>query len=824
MNTPVAGDATASRPVTGAPIGFWRAAGLLAGLRLRRLVNQFRAVSRYRRAAQDPKMAHRASPVRSVFGILVLLVMFGNFVQISYRTITNIEHGPAAAQTGTHAGKSGNPRAHAAPAAREVQRAPGSVLEARVLHSLTTIATLVVLGVLLTAVASSDLAKPEWDLEWLVTLPLPLSTLIGSMLIERAVANTFGFIFLGAFLLAMALACGYGFAAPMPALGLTVVLVLLSAMVQILADTGLRLLLPPSRLRNIQAVVGVMAVVPLFLILGLQSPDNVGLIDRVPVSYGWAKWLPGGLMVQAVAANDFWQFMRWSALLVAEVAAAVAIGSALTFLQLRNGVVAAGAREGVARRPRAAVHPAPAPRAATAAGAPVKIAGWWSALPAVQRRDMRLLSRDRMLLAQTFVMPVLVVGMQVYLIGTGGASVRSLEPTSAVAAVAFYMAAFALMQPSFRVLASEGRALWVLYTLPYSLADVVLQKAKLWATAALVFPVAIFAIVAAMGRPIPAEFVMSGIVVLLGVPIFALIGVSLGVFAFDPLALEEQRKVRPTYVYLYMVLGAFYAYAIFVPGIWQRLALMILTALTAMAMWQKARDQFDYLLDPSASPPPRVSLSDGLMAALLFFVIQGLIVLFETQALNLPVDGRTAWFGFSVAGAVTYGVVRLFYWRARTQGMPVLIGGGPRPWRRIGLWGIAGGGTAAVCGIAYLDVISALGLLPPQPASSIADPYLPYWLAALMIVAAPVFEEFIFRGLVFGGLRRSLGLPAAALASAAIFGLIHPALSVIPVAVMGFVAALAYERTGVLMAPMLVHAVYNAAIFVFQWNVIHLWR
>jgi membrane protease YdiL (CAAX protease family) len=589
----------------------------------------------------------------------------------------------------------------------------------------------------------------------------------------------------------------------------------LAAMVQILADTGLRLLLPPSRLRNIQAVVGLAAAMPIFFVIWLQSPDNVGLLGGLPVPYGWAQWLPGGLMVQAMAASDLWQFMRWSGILAAEVVAVIAIGSVLTFLQLRNGVVAAGAREGVVRRPRAVTRAEP--RAAAAARS-----GWWSTLPAVQRRDLRLLGRDRTLLAQTFVLPVLVVGMQVF-IGTGNVSIRSLEPTPAMAAVAFYMAAFMLMQPSFRVLASEGQALWVLYTLPHSLADVVLQKAKLWATVALIFPAVIFTIVLATHR-VPAEFVMSGIVVLLGVPIFGLIGVSLGVFAFDPLAQEEQRKVRPAYVYLYMMLGAFYAYAIFVPNIWQRLALMILTALTATAMWQKARDQFDYLLDPSASPPPRVSLSDGLMAALMFFVIQGLIVLFETQALKLPLDGRTVWFGFSVAGALTYGVVRLFYWRARTLGVPVLAGGGPRAWRQNGLWGAAGGAAAAVCGIVYLDVISAMGLLPPAPASSIADPYLPYWLAALMIVAAPLFEEFIFRGLIFGGLRRSLGLPVAALASAAIFGLVHPAVSVIPVATMGLIAALVYERPGALMAPMLVHALYNAAIFVFQWNAIHLWR
>ena len=37
---------------------------------------------------------------------------------------------------------------------------------------------------------------------------------------------------------------------------------------------------------------------------------------------------------------------------------------------------------------------------------------------------------------------------------------------------------------------------------------------------------------------------------------------------------------------------------------------------------------------------------------------------------------------------------------------------------------------------------------------------------------------------------------------------------------MVLVAALVHERTGVLTAPMLVHAVYNAAILGFQWNVL----
>ena len=52
----------------------------------------------------------------------------------------------------------------------------------------------------------------------------------------------------------------------------------------------------------------------------------------------------------------------------------------------------------------------------------------------------------------------------------------------------------------------------------------------------------------------------------------------------------------------------------------------------------------------------------------------------------------------------------------------------------------------------------------------------------------------------------------ATLASAAVFAILHPALAIVPVFAMGVCAALVYERTRSLLAPMLVHAVYNACI------------
>ena len=53
-------------------------------------------------------------------------------------------------------------------------------------------------------------------------------------------------------------------------------------------------------------------------------------------------------------------------------------------------------------------------------------------------------------------------------------------------------------------------------------------------------------------------------------------------------------------------------------------------------------------------------------------------------------------------------------------------------------------------------------------------------LAALAVVAAPNFEEFFFRGLIFGGLRRTLGVTLPVLACGAIFAIILPSAAVIP--------------------------------------------
>jgi ABC-2 type transport system permease protein len=690
--------------------------------------------------------------------------------------------------------------ADAKPTVKPIAPRAGNVLAPGVLNGATLEATLLLLATLFMTIAGRELTRAEWDLEWLVTLPLPISTLIGCRLVERTATNASGIILLSPFLAVVAWYCGYRWTAPLLGIALTVALSLLVATLQTLLDTGLRISLPPPKLRNLQALVSLVSVLPLLLAFPMAMPRSGTFM------FGWAaalpEWvglLPAGLAVRAISAADGASALPWLALMLGEIVALVAIGSALLRWQLRNGVVAAGVREAAGRGPAAR-------RAENTSRS------FWPALPLLQRRELILLGRDRTFMVQTLVLPVIMVGAQVFLNAGTNLFELTIDQPATLAAIAFALAAYTLMASAFQTLNAEGQALWILYCVPRSLEFVLRQKAKLWATVAAIYPAVIFAIALIAARRISLPFLEEAAIVLLGVPIFAVIATSLGVFACDPLAQEVQRRIRPTYVYIYMLLALLYGYAVFASTIWQRAAMMILTMLVAIALWQKARDQFDYLLDPSASPPARVSVSDGMIAALLFFVLQGVaLAILHAADAPLPV-AEMVWIAFCVAGALTYGLMRLVYWRAHTAGVPRLLG---ERMPQALLLGAAGGAVASLVGLLYIKIAGAMGFLAPAAAP---DRTTALWLGMLAVAAAPLFEEFIFRGLIFGGLRRSFGIVPATLASAAIFAVIHPPLSVIPVFGLGICAALTYERTKMLAAPMLVHAIYNAVIVGLQWN------
>jgi membrane protease YdiL (CAAX protease family) len=329
--------------------------------------------------------------------------------------------------------------------------------------------------------------------------------------------------------------------------------------------------------------------------------------------------------------------------------------------------------------------------------------------------------------------------------------------------------------------------------------------------------------VAMVGAPLHAGSLGDAFLALYGIAVYAFIASGLGILGTDVMETEQRMRVKLATVYLYMLLAAMYAKIFFTVSVWGRLAQLILSSLFTFALWQKVRDLCPYLLDPTDRPPRTIGLADGMIAALAFFVVQGLAMLVVPEGIasrpSAQITIAYIFAGLSVASGVLF-----VFWQ---QGIPSL-------WRSFGLIavdrrgeytaarqalteGAIWGGIAALGAVLYFQI---LGLFPEwqvwkQEAelhSFLAPGSQPFWIWILLVCAAPVFEEFLFRGLVFQGLRRSTRPILAIVGSAALFALVHPPIAVIPVFGLGVATAISFNRSGLLLAPIVVHAIYNGSV------------
>ncbi|WP_342118864.1 type II CAAX endopeptidase family protein [Pseudoduganella sp. OTU4001] len=770
-----------------APRAFW----LLARLRLLRLLNIANGLG-FRKGWLGPsRQATRGKKsARWIVTCVLSAFMLFAFLNTAHTSLLNMQcrlpTGSQCAVTRTDLA----PRAVMRTARQELQAAPfhpvlmrAAVMQASLLFC---IAFLLPLG-------SRELAQPDWDLEWLVTLPMQRRMLLLARIAERTLANPSGILALWPLCMAVAWHSGHRWSTPFIGAACALPLLACAATLRTVADTGLRLRLAPSQLRNLQAIASVASMPLMYLAMSLAMPTatlTLGWAQQFP---DWALWAPPGLALQALNTRDPLQGLAYGALLAAQTALLVWLGLRLLHALLAEGVVASGSRETGRRSVALPATPG------FAIGTPL------------QRRELRLLSRDRNFLVQSLLIPVIIFGSQLVLNGQVDNMGQFLTSPSMLASVAFGLAAYVLMLSAFQTINTEGHALWMLYTYPYNISSILAEKAQLWSVLALAYPLAVYAMGVWSGVPLNNKLWPQLVLVMVGIPIFATIAVALGVWACDPLAQDLHARVRPTFAYAYLLLSSLYTYMLNTRE-WQvRLAVMVLMTALAMALWQRARDAMPYLLDPTASPPPRLSAADGIIGAIGFFTLQLLVtgaMHLAGQELTLPALALS----FAFSGAMVYGLTRLIYWRAGTSGVPRLWHGSWREARGNALlWGVLMALPALAAGFLWMAAMRRFGLLPDTPPRATM-----LWLAPLAVLAAPLFEEFIFRGQVFGGLRRTLSLLPAMATSAALFAVIHPPLAMLPVFALGLCTAYAAERSKSLLAPMLAHSIYNAGMLVLQ--------
>jgi membrane protease YdiL (CAAX protease family) len=147
--------------------------------------------------------------------------------------------------------------------------------------------------------------------------------------------------------------------------------------------------------------------------------------------------------------------------------------------------------------------------------------------------------------------------------------------------------------------------------------------------------------------------------------------------------------------------------------------------------------------------------------------------------------------------------------------------------RRTRFWKAVGLAVAAAVTFYVFSLIWAVALgidekddLPGELGAK--DSALNFAAVAFMVcMAAPLAEEFFFRGFCFPALATILGWVGGAVATGIIFGAIHiggtKAVFLVPLMVLGFLLCVLYKLTGSILPCIAVHAVNNgAALSVFM--------
>lgn len=640
------------------------------------------------------------------------------------------------------------------------------------------------------------LGQVDWSLEWLFTFPVPARTLLVARVLEKGLSSFYGLLFFAPTLFCFYWAAGLSALSVPLALVSTVSLNLMASSVAELVETWLRLRLARDRLRNVQAslaftfVLFMLAPFSLgFLPAGAELLVEVG--GAMPTALAWLPPLAPAQMAGGGAATAM------VVVLGGALVAVVLSTSAMAWLVRRGLSTSAGAFSG--RRGVGARAESDRPRL----------------LRGVLGKELTLILRDRSLLVRTMVVPILFVALQL-LLNAGVTEVVSVS-LERIAAAAFFVGAYAMMGGAFQILVNERQGLWLLLTTPVPLARVMLEKTLFWTVFGLIFPAAALVLGLIGTEESAPRIAWYALLVVAGTVICGFIAGGLGIVATDPRRGKEGAAARISVVYLYLILSSMYLYGLSSGSAWVQVGQLVIMSAAAVGIWQRVRDLLPLLLDPTAEEPARLRLADGLLAALFFLTLQGVIQF--TLATFWEVSSSAASvLAYATAGLMVVAAVLLVL---RRRGVPRLsweLGlrrSGESSSMALSLsLGLLGGSVAAMVSALYLEVVDRLEPLRTMR-DEVAGSELALtgpWLVLLVVICAPVFEELLFRGLIFRSLERSLPRWAAVAGSAALFALVHPPLAAPPVFVVGCLAALVYACTRWLAAPILVHALYNLAL------------
>jgi membrane protease YdiL (CAAX protease family) len=273
---------------------------------------------------------------------------------------------------------------------------------------------------------------------------------------------------------------------------------------------------------------------------------------------------------------------------------------------------------------------------------------------------------------------------------------------------------------------------------------------------------------------------------------------------------ETTVHFRQWAAWLPLALSGAAGHAVFLGDPWMLCVHVVLLGALDVSVWQKLDAELPWLTEPAEDPPPRLFQMHGQLAAYGYITLQGFAMVLLAGA-KLP-PGVVITVASALAAAVVAALTAWLLLRRNVRILPPH----PEPLPFSFVYGAAGLLLGVTAGYLWLFTLRSTSWgveLMKKSAPSISFPgdAANWWgIVALAVIVAPVCEEFIFRGLVYHGLRRTNGVAWSILWSSLFFTAVHPFPSSAAVFTLAAINAYVVERTGRLTPCIFIHAGYNA--------------
>ncbi len=638
----------------------------------------------------------------------------------------------------------------------------------------------------------------DWEFEWFFTLPLRARTIAIAQMLRDGLTSHWALVLLLPLMSMWYVVLGLRWLALPAALGTSLGLSLLAGALITPIRTLLYQRLAPQHRSNMRGLLHMLGLVLFFaLIAGSYSSFGIdALVHIVRASPTWVVALPWALPARLGETSAAWIVP----LFIAAIGVTCFGAAEITDRLLRNGLQCPAGR-----------RKKPAPIAITQSGL----------LPGMIAKELKLLVRDRSYFLQTLVVPIAVALLQLLInpaVARGAG--RNIQHT---AALAYGVACYAVLFGTTRLLTTEAKCLWMLHTFPRPIDRLLRQKAFMLAGIASLLTLGIVAVFVGGTNPDPLELVWVVGLAAIGASVFAMISAGLGVQMADPLESNPQRSLSGPTMYVLMIFASLFAVCFYTDSPWTQIVMLAMFGLAALAIWQNVAHAAPYLMDPTQQPPPKLQLSDALLSVFAFFTLTTIMMLIMDAVGLAMAEAVTV--AYTSAG-ILVAVVSLAILHRRKI---------PQLWRKLGMassrksrqgrnrvvlgLGLGLGSIAFAAG--YLMLVEQIPFLremrdeaPTMFDSARRNPKELAFIAVLVVIAAPLVEEYLFRGLLLAGLRRSVNSRWAIVLSAAIFAVVHPAVSFPAVFVLGLLTAWAMLRTGSLLPGIIAHGVHNGAVVI----------